>query len=561
MTPRLAVVLLLGAATVAGCGEPRSVSTSCRKDAECPAGAACRVGACIPRISGAPQVWAVEMLPRSESSWALTENTSVSFSAEPVTLKVERTVSVDGTISGVELGTNSSGSSTLRVVITVASPVDRRYEGSGATRGGAGPVEFSVRVPESALGRPARVRVIPDAPVDRTLPPWTSTVNALGRTLTLAAPTADQVDTIEGILETPFAGEAVAGYVVRGLVGTRLVTNVERTAVDGRFKLRVPRAPYADVAKLSEITLDLTPGDPMEAVPKLVVKVTNELAAKLVDGKLALPTLRLPPSPPAQMFDIPVTGPDSKQKLPGVTLRFHTVVPGAVGGAEAVYVREAQTDREGVARVALLPGNAGETRTYSVAAFPGPTSEFAARCVSSYAVAAGGGARVGASIALPPKVELAGNVMDHLGFAGAAVTVTAARTDTTLFEDCRSEVAAAPLSMVTKADGAYRLLLEPGRYRVEYEPNMGSASALLLEEDVAVDASRRRDVALPPGVVAEGSIVNPDGGPVTGCEIRVLDLPRDATMPRQRRARALTGADGRFQVVLPSAGAAPPAMP
>jgi hypothetical protein len=554
-----------GGAAIAGCGDPRPVSQACKRDGDCAAGAACLVGTCIPRLMGGAQTWAVEMMPRTESAWAITENTAVSFSEVPVSLKVERTVTVEGTLTGADVGATGAGA--VRVVITVTSPIDRRdlsYEGRGATRAGAGVLEFSVRVPESAIGRQARFRIIPDPPADRTLPVWTTQPAALARTVTVPAPTIDQIDTVEGVLETPFVGEAVAGYLVRAVLGNRLVSNVERTTADGRFRLRLPRAPFSD-AKLSEVTIELAPSDPMMAAPKLTVKLTAETVAKVTDGKLNLGTLRLPPTPPVQVYDIPVIASDPARKDPiaGVTLRFQTAVPGAQGaGAQATYLREAQTDKDGVAHVPLLPGNAGETRTYSVAVIPGPTSDFAARCVNTYGVApASGQMRVSAAIPLLAKVQLDGTIVDQGSFASPGVTVTAVRTDAVYFEQCGSDVTVAPPSIVTKDDGSYRLMLEPGRYRIEYEPQVGSPSALLLEDDVLIDTSQRRTVMLPAGVLGEGSVANPDGGPVVGCEVRVLDPPRDAAMPRQRRGRALTGADGRFQIVLPMGTTAVTSLP
>lgn len=557
---------LVGAASaaVAGCGDPRPVSQACKRDGDCAGGAACLVGTCIPRLMGASQTWAVEMMPRSESTWAVTENLAVSFSQVPVALKVERMVTVDGTLTGADVGATGAGG--VRVVITVTSPADKRdfsYEGRGATSD-AGRLEFSVRVPESAIGRQARFRIIPDAPADRTLPVWTTQPVALARTVTLPAPSTEQIDTVEGVLETPFVGEAVAGYLVRGVVGNRLVSNVERTTADGRFRLRLPRAPFND-ARLSDVTIELAPSDPMMAAPKLTVKVTAEMAAKVTDGKLNLGILRLPPTPPVQVYDVPVIASDPTRKDPvaGVTLRFQTVVLGAQGaGAQATYLREAQTDKDGVAHVPLLPGNAGETRIYSVAVIPGPTSDFAARCVNTYGVApVSGQMRVSPAIPLLAKVQLGGTVVDQGSFASPGVTVTAVRTDAMYFEHCGSEVTVAPPSIVTKDDGSYRLMLEPGRYRIEYEPQVGSPSALLLEDDVLVDTSQRRTVMLPAGVLGEGSVVNPDGGPVVGCEVRVVDPPRDAALPRQRRGRALTGADGKFQIVLPMGTTAVTSLP
>ena len=135
--------------------------------------------------------------------------------------------------------------------------------------------------------------------------------------------------------------------------------------------------------------------------------------------------------------------------------------------------------------------------------------------------------------------------------------LTAARTDSTYAKDCGSDVASSPPTVTTEADGTYRLLVEPGTYRLEYEPAAGTVSAMLVEDPVVVAHSAERVVTLPAGALAEGMVVAPADangveGPAAACEVRVYAPSRDGAPP-ELKARARTAVDGRFRAVLPRA--------
>jgi hypothetical protein len=243
----------------------------------------------------------------------------------------------------------------------------------------------------------------------------------------------------------------------------------------------------------------------------------------------------------------------TNRKLSGVTLRFSTVLPGAVGAdATATFRREFQTDKDGVAHAQVMPGNTGETRSYAVAAIPPPNSEFAARCFPSYAVAAvpGGQPRVGASLELLPKLELSGQVVDADGVPLKGVIITVIRKDSTFVPECGTEVASTPPTVTTDADGSYHMMVEPGTYRLEYEPAMGTNSPLLVEDELVISRSLQRVVTLLPGALAEGVVRTPEGGPAAGCEVLVFSPGRNGALP-ELRGRTRTAVDGRFRIILP----------
>jgi hypothetical protein len=329
------------------------------------------------------------------------------------------------------------------------------------------------------------------------------------------------------------------------MLGDRLVSNVYKTDDQGRFKLKIPTAAVNGI-NLDMVKVELVAADPAAVEPRLQADVNST--------KLNLGVLRLPPRPKAQMLDIPVeamSAGNKLTKLPGVSLRFSAILDRAFGG-RATLVRQYQTDRDGVAHVALLPGPAGQTLDYEVAVVPPPNSEFAARCFPGYSVASvpAGQARVGATIALGNKLEVSGRVTDALDVAQPGVIMTAIRQNVSGAQDCGVDVLSSQTTVTSGADGTYRLLLDPGRYRFEYEPPIGSATALHVEEDVLVAKSLEHPVKLPGGVLATGVVNGPAGEGVIGCEVRVFGRSMEGKAP-VLRARTRTTADGHFAIVLP----------
>jgi hypothetical protein len=376
------------------------------------------------------------------------------------------------------------------------------------------------------------------------VPIWSIDLGTLGPTVRIVLPKSNELWTVVGVLQDELDQKAVVGYQARALVGDRLVSTVVKTDAQGRFTLKIPND-AANAINLDQVRVELTPSDPTAVEPHIEANVTAT--------KLNLGILRLPPRPKAQSLDIPVhvLGKPDK-KLPGVTLRFSAEIPNAVGG-RAWLVREAQTDKDGVAHVALLPGNAGTTREYAVTVVPPANSEFAARCLPSYSVATTAAGRTGASIELGNKPDISGLVTDAGLAPQAGVIITATPLAVSGTQECGSSSALLPppTTVTTGAGGGYRLSLDPGRYRIEYEPPMGSPSPLFIENDVLVDMPQeRRRLALPSGVVATGLVRDDSGVGVPGGELRVFGPPK-AGRPPELRARTRTGADGRFMIVLP----------
>lgn len=530
------------------CGQIVS-EPGCGKDSDCASGSSCVLRNCVPRIMGTTQAWSLELVPKGESMLVTTERQSVAFGTTPVELRVERKAKVEGQVEGLSaMDASMNAAQTMRVLVSIPSVIgrgERQFEAEAARAAGdQGPLRFTAYVPESAIGQAAKVSLFPSAPLDQVLPVWTTSLTTLGPTLITTVPTkSNELWMIEGVLQDELEQPPAIAYLARAMLGDRLVSNVSKTDSQGRFKLKVPNDPVNGI-NLDLVKVELTPADPAAVEPRLRADVSA--------AKPNLGILRLPPRPKPQVLDVPVSPMGKTTKIPGVTLRFTATLEGAFG-AKASLVREFQTDRDGMAHVTLLPGAAGQTLDYAVTVVPPLNSEFAARCFQGYAVAsvAAGQSRVAASIEVVNKLEVSGKITSADGAGQAGVIITAVRQSVTGPQDCGVEVLAAPASVTTGLDGSYRLLLDPGRYRFEYEPPMGNASAFSVEPDVLVEKSLfQRTVKLPGGVLATGLVSSPAGDGVNGCEVRVFSRPMEGQSP-DLRARTRTGADGRFSIVLP----------
>jgi hypothetical protein len=524
MSTRAAVLAAAVAGLVTGCKQ--ASPELCKKDADCATGQGCNEGACVTRLTE-PQLWAVELVPKSESPWALTEILSQSFAPEVTTLAVEGEQVVNGVIQTLDDG------ATMGVILSVPSKIglpDRPFEAqSGPARDGA--ANFSVAVPGSAIGGKASLRITPASPADRSLPNWSVPVpNLAAKGLAVSVP---QLYTVEGVLQNSTGDQVIPGYSVKASVGGKLVSSMDRTNEQGRFSLHLPMM----TVNLDDVRVSLDPTSE---------SVMPSLLAALQMKKLNLGMLRLPPQGKTQAVDVPVVGMDTRKKLASVTLRFYAPLTGALGGDGSVR-REVQTDKDGVAHGQVLIGPAGEAVPYAVAAIPGADSVYGARCMTHLMI--GATTTRTDPIELPPRAELAGQVVDALGVPQKGVAITATRKDATFAADCDTDIGTLQTTTTTAADGSFDLLLDPGTYRLQYEPTAGSASPLFTEDPVMVNGSAGHDVTLPAGVLAEGVVKTADAAPAPGCEVRLYR--RTEGSPPELRARARTGADGHFRIVLP----------
>jgi hypothetical protein len=318
--------------------------------------------------------------------------------------------------------------------------------------------------------------------------------------------------------------------------------------MEGRFALRIPKLPSGR-DPLDGLSVDLSPMDPVAARPRFTIKKVDPMG-------LDLGVLKLPTFPKPQKFSAPVvstvTEGATETRIVGAKVRFATTLQGAVGG-EATYVRDVQTGADGAAQVELIPGEPGRPRSYTVRVLPPERSEYAIRCVGSYVVSSGGGddVRLGGSISLSRRTLISGRVFHADGAPAGGVRIRSTRLGGSIDTECGTELAATPGETLTDPKGQYRVLVEPGDYRMEYEPPAGAPSPYLIEEKVEIQIPMARDVRLPLATVVQGRVNDPETGkPVSDAVVRVFD-PGSATMRAVQRGQGISAADGTVRVVVP----------
>jgi hypothetical protein len=542
---RPALTVALVAATGLACGAPVAEKAECQRDDQCGAGHACAGGRCLPRAAP-PATWSIELAPRSDSPAALTELTGVQAPAGAFDLQAADKVTLAGTLT---LDAGAAPLTVAHIVLAVPSTIpgrpDLQFETDLPAAKDAAAPTFRLSVPAPILGRSGRFQVLPLPPSDRDYAPLRATLPvATGLVLPLAGTRL----TVRGRLLSA-VGAPRGGFTARVFLGGELVSNVDvttaaGTADDGAFTLLVPKS-AADAAAPA-FTLDLDPtadaGDPRFASKPFA------LAANVDLGDVALP-----PFGQANVFRFVVSGADDqKPAVSGAVVRAWTLLADDAKG-KTDFVRAAPTDGMGRASLGLLPGTTNGLVDYDVAVVPPPDSEYGVRCIAKFPLASGGTGEQPAilpPVLLPRRAKVSGIVRDHGGTPAAGVMVLATRTAADPASHCAANVGAAPATTTTGKDGAYTLSLDPGTYRLDYDPPSGAPFPRFVETTLVVPLAGvadtiAHDASLPAGAIVEGTASGPDGAPLPLSGVRIYD--EGATL----RAQTRTDASGHFRAVLP----------
>jgi hypothetical protein len=347
------------------------------------------------------------------------------------------------------------------------------------------------------------------------------------------------------------------GFLARAFQGSLLVSNVGETQADGTFSLTVPSGNVAgDPAHT--ITVELAPKDDTSADPRFISHVVA------LGATTDLGDLRLPASGEPNAFRFDVLG-DSVSGTPvsGALVRARAAIIGSPDGA-ADYSRGGLTDAQGSVNLSLLPGTADALRPYVITVIPPPNSAYGITCLPMFPLGTGGTVAAPAlarKIALRPRAVIAGSLTSADQSAAANMTVVATRTDSGAGDGttCNTAVAA-PASVTSDKTGHYTLLLDPGTYRIDYDPPAGAAVPRLTESAVVVKGDAQRDVTLPEATLVEGTVHGPDGLPVPSVVIHLFRIAcggagRPCTGPDRveplLRAVGRTDAKGVFRLIVP----------
>ena len=166
-----------------------------------------------------------------------------------------------------------------------------------------------------------------------------------------------------------------------------------------------------------------------------------------------------------------------------------------------------------------------------------------------------------ASLVLPSKVSLTGTILNADGLPVSGVTISATRTAADPNTNCASSIVSAPTGDSSKEDGSYQLLVDPGVYRIDYDPPAGAPVPRLTETGVTVAAGDQlaRTVQLARGALVMGAVQRAEGTPLSFVGVRFFDVVcsgRDACYGKNRvepilRAETHTDSDGNFRAVVP----------
>jgi hypothetical protein len=215
---------------------------------------------------------------------------------------------------------------------------------------------------------------------------------------------------------------------------------------------------------------------------------------------------------------------------------------GITGGVRAVLVAEATTGDDGVARLALLDGDALKP-SYRLRVIPPASSRAAVIFDEPIALP------LPSALQLAQRVSLAGKLVDTNGKSLADVSVTARRSLRFLWslqgtdQSFLDEIPAA--TAITKVGGDFVIWIDPalaetwGHYDLFFEtPESSSAPNWLIPDfeipripgQMTIDLE---DVTIPNAARLHGTVVDETGAPVEGSALRIFRLSDNDTVCRE----------------------------
>ena len=555
-------VAALALAFALGCDSP----ARCTSNQQCGTGYACQKNQCTSIVSG--RQLGVEIQPASDSLYARTERPNVPFLGAPVDLYLDGTALVSATVEPAMLPTMYS--SDAHVQVTIPSRLPGRAAQQIMTEMAMNQFMFGVGSSRIDTAT-ATFLFTPGSTNSQNQPPIPLSVDKLEPTLDFVFPPDDEMTVIHGQLVDD-QNNPLAGYLARawyqGLQGQQ-VSNTFPTMADGTFALLIP--PLAVPATNDAITITLTPPGRTVAsgsgtqttttVVDLPQFVSAPVSLSLLAQQAAPPVFVLPAFVPATTQAFTVVADGAPQS--GVSMRFMMNVPLA-GGGSAYFQASGMSDSYGIVTVPLVPGTPVQPVSYQVM-IQGrdATFNYASQCIPALPLNldAIGNLPTPTSFTLMPKVQLSGTVSDSMSAPAVNALVTA--TQISGVTDCGVSATPPPAaSSKAGSGGEYKLQLDPGMYRIEVDPPpsaMVNYPRTVLDGTEAVEVSGAlvRNISLPGGNVAMGTVYAPDGTPVPMASVEIFETfckeaPCGAVQPPVSLAQVTTDALGNFQTVLPA---------
>jgi hypothetical protein len=497
--------------------------------------------------------WAIELVPRSDSSAAVTRKAAVKFTDDVTVLVADSKTTVTATLPP---GSSLAGASHLVATVETAIPgyTDLTFEADASNAEPA----FTFKVPTGALNLMTTFKLIPLPPRDQAQPP------VLVHTQLAPAVTLNYSSDYYFITGrvVSLATDTRGDFTVRVFQGGQLVSDVS-TAVGGGIRATVPvDRSFDKTGQLVTLELSVVVDDQGS------VRRFSTPAFKLT-GHTELGNLSFPAMPATAPYRLKVVDPTHKP-VAGAVVRAHADV--FVDGSGAIdFTRDGTTDVNGNVDLTLIAGTSAAAHSYDIAVQPSASSRFGSACTTGFVISdaipttpagAPANAPVATSVTVPERPIVPGKILSAEGASVAGVTVLATRVGPGAATSCGKAVLVPSASTGTAdRDGAYQLMLDPGIYQFDYDPPAGAPVPRLTENNITVTAgsNARRVVQMLPGALIKGQVQDPDFAPLSLVGVRFLEIAcvgNDACYGRNRVQPLLSGethsdADGTFRAVVP----------
>ncbi|HZL19509.1 MAG TPA: carboxypeptidase-like regulatory domain-containing protein, partial [Polyangia bacterium] len=496
--------------------------------------------------------------PLNSAPAAFTELPSVAFDASGLSLPADSPKSVEVTFGGGAVG--NPVPTTANLVLTVPSLIPGRpdlvFENAAAFDAPSSTISGSLSLPAATMGRAsATLQLIPLSPADQQSPPASFSVT-VATSLTETLPT--NVLPMSGTLLSALNAPPSATFVARAFLAGTQVSNAPLTASDGTFQLLL-----APAAAGSLVTVELTPQSQSGADPWYTSSALDPAMNR------TLPPIMLPAYSSPNAFTLTVQDAnDPTTPVGGAFVRAQVIL--GSGSAGTTNFQAAGTTSlpmahggGGTVTLSLLPGTFQTPLEYDLTVIPPASSFYATQCFQAVAVQAGGTANAPSSlvaIGLTRRPVLTGTVTDATGrpVANVAITATAGPAST---GGC-TDTPAVSSSTIADSNGNFSLPLDPGSYRLDYDPPAGASVPRLTETAFTIPATGvvqlTHDVALPVAALVRGTVLGPDGAPLPSATVRifrVLCTGQDDCFGPTRTApellaQTVSDGSGNFQAVV-----------
>ena len=352
-------------------------------------------------------------------------------------------------------------------------------------------------------------------------------------------------------------------FVAHALSGGQVVSNNAKVQTDGTFRVAIPKQVVQAARRHPGSRSPSRWCPPAASTARRGSPPHRSRSAPV--SEIDIGTLNLPAIGFAALFRFKVAGPDQKPVF-GAIVRAHTVLIIDESGSSEL-VRDGTTDMNGNVDLPLLPASNGGSQSYDVSVIPPAGSPLGISCISGIAINGGqnpgstGTPPVAAQLALPPKATLSGTIFSAAGGAVPGVAIAATRTAIDPTSNCGSSIVAASSSGISNADGSFQIMVDPGTYRLDFDPPAGAAVPRLTQTGVVVTAtsSSMGSVDLPSGELVNGEVHAADGSLLPSVDVRFFRLAcsgADQCYGPMRvepilSAETHSDTNGAFQAVLP----------